>query len=145
MADLNTVYIADASVIIKWAINEAQNLEEALTLREDFLGEKVEIRVPVHCFPEVCNLLGRQYSGIAVSFFSYLVTSGIEEKHLDLELATITFRLMEKYERISFYDAFYHALAIREKGMFITADEKYFRKTKKEGSVMLLKDYGQKK
>ena len=145
MADLNPVYIADASVIIKWAINEVQNLEEALALREDFLEKKMEIKVPVHCFAEVCNLLGRQYPNIAVSFFSYLITSGIEEKHLDLELAGIAFQLMEKYEGISFYDAFYHALAIREKGIFITADQKYFKITKKEGYVMLLKDYLQKR
>lgn len=35
------------------------------------------------------------------------------------------------------YDAVYHALAITEKGTFITADKKHYEKTKSLGSIQL--------
>jgi len=48
---------------------------------------------------------------------------------------------MKKYTKISFYDAAYHALALNTGGTFITADKKYYEKTKSEGNIMLLKNY----
>lgn len=145
MVENKPLFIADASVLVKWAIREVPNLEEALLLRDNLIEGKVEMIVPVHCFPEVGNLLGREHRRIALSFFTFLITSEILEYPLNLNTLTIAFSLMGQYHGISFYDASYHALAIEQKGTFITADKKYFEKTKKEGRVMLLKDYGKKR
>jgi len=38
----------------------------------------------------------------------------------------------------SYYDAIYHAMALVEGGKLVTADEKYYNKTKHIGSVLLL-------
>lgn len=145
MADHNPLFIIDASVLIKWAISEVPNLDQALSLREDVLQERIDGAIPTHCLIEVCNILGRKFPDIALSFLSFLITSGIEEKHFNLDIANVSFQLMNKYKGITFYDANYHALAIREGGTFVTADVKYFQKAKKEGHIMLLKDYGKKR
>jgi len=39
---------------------------------------------------------------------------------------------------ISFYDAIYHAIALEEEAIFITADEKYYFKTNHFGNINLL-------
>lgn len=140
-----SLYVTDASVLIKWAILEVPNLKEALDLRRDLLQDVIDIKVPAHCLSEVCNLLGRNHNALALSFLSFLITSKLEEYVVTIDLASTALRIMKRYRGISFYDASYHALAIQEKGTFITADEKYYKKTHSEGAIMLLKDYGKRR
>lgn len=42
----------------------------------------------------------------------------------------------------SFYDASYHALAVEVKGTFLTSDRRHYAKVKSEGSIELLKNWG---
>lgn len=140
-----TTYIADASVLLKWATEESDGLMEAFQLRKDFENDIIDIIVPAHCFTEICNMLGREKMTEAISFISFLINSEITEHHLTFDVASIAFHLMKQYRGISFYDAHYHALAIHGRGVFLTADIRYFKKTYQEGRIMLLKDYGKKK
>jgi predicted nucleic acid-binding protein len=39
------------------------------------------------------------------------------------------------------YDSIYHALAIVEDGVFVTADNRHFEKVKNFGHIALLKDW----
>lgn len=41
----------------------------------------------------------------------------------------------------SMYDSIYHAMAIDLKGIFVTADEKHFKKSHEFGSMLLLRDW----
>lgn len=145
MAENKPKFVADASVLLKWATYETEDLEQSLMFENDVKKGKIDILVPIHCFPEICNMLGRDRRNIAISFLSYLMNSDITERGLTLNIAAITFDLMKKYSKISFYDAFYHALAIYENGIFITADKKYYDKTHRRGHIMLLKNYGKKR
>jgi len=43
--------------------------------------------------------------------------------------------------RVTFYDAAYHALAIRHRGTMIAADRTYVKKAARAGHVMLLSDW----
>jgi predicted nucleic acid-binding protein len=142
MEDHKKIIVADASVLLKWIIKEEKWQEQAFLLKDQFGRSEVNIIVPSHCFAEICNILGRGMKDQAISFISYLTVSEIEEHNLTLNLASAAFGLMKKYSGISFYDAAYHALAIQEGGIFVTADEKYFRNTNREGRIILLKDYG---
>lgn len=142
MADRNALFIADASVLLKWALKEEESLEQALLFRNTFEEDHINIVVPAHCFTEIFNMLGREFRASGVSFASFLLESGIEQISLTLSTISIAFDLMKKHKGISFYDAAYHALAINEKGTFLTADEKYYKKTHKEGHIMLLSNYG---
>lgn len=145
MAENKTNFVIDASVIYKWATHEPEYLEEALLVKDHFVEKINLLMVPVFCFAEVCNALFIKRPRMALEYFSQLIEFGIEEYAISFNLANLSFQLMERYPGISFYDASYHALAIRKNGTFITADEKYYRKTHKEGHIMLLKDYGKKR
>lgn len=145
MADSRPLFIADASVIVKWAVNELEDLKQALAFKNDFINKVITVIVPTFCFPEVCNALYLKNPKNALRFLADLFLFNITEYHITFGLANISFQFMKQYRGISFYDALYHALAIEQKGTFITADEKYYRKTKKEGHIMLLKDYGKKR
>ncbi len=57
---------------------------------------------------------------------------------LEDDLIELSNKLVAKYPKISFYDAAYHALAKAYHAMFVTADEKYYEMTKKEGNITLL-------
>ena len=145
MAENKALFVTDASVIVKWAVYEKEDREESLMVRDDFAKNTINIIVPNFCFSELCNAIYSRSAQSALNFFSYLLISGIEEYPLTFTLANLAFQLMKEHQGISFYDASYHALAIQEKGTFITADAKYYTKTHKQGHVMLLKDYGKKR
>ncbi len=42
---------------------------------------------------------------------------------------------------MTFHDAAYHALAVVERGIFVTADIKYVRKAEQAGAVVPLQDW----
>lgn len=42
---------------------------------------------------------------------------------------------------VTFYDAAYHALALVEEGLFVTADARYARRVVEIGGVQMLHDY----
>jgi len=43
--------------------------------------------------------------------------------------------------KVTFYDAAYHALALHEGGLMLTADAAYVRKAGRAGHVRLLRDW----
>ena len=135
------VVIVDASVVLKWVLPEKEDVVRALEIKSDFTNRRIQLQVPVHFLSELMNTLERKFPSFALSFLSLLLLSPIIQCHLSLELATIAGKLMKKYSKISFYDGFYHAIAIQKSGVFVTADEKYYKATKKEGHVLLLKNY----
>lgn len=145
MEENKSLFVADASVIVKWAVNEREDLQQALAFKDDFINKAIAVVVPTFCFSEVCNVLYLRNPKNALRFLADLFLFHITEQHITFSLANISFQLMRQYHGVSFYDASYHALAIQEKGTFLTADEKYFKKTHKEGHIMLLKDYGKKR
>jgi predicted nucleic acid-binding protein len=46
-----------------------------------------------------------------------------------------------KKHSVTFYDAIYHAIALTQKGLLVTADEAYYRKVKRIAHISLLKDF----
>lgn len=145
MEETKPLFVTDASVIVKWAVYEEEDRSQALMIRDDLLRGALNVIVPSFCFSELCNAIYLRSPRTALDFISYLLTSEITQYSLSLTLTNLAFQLMDQYRGISFYDASYHALAINYKGTFLTADEKYYKKTHKEGHIMLLKDYGKKR
>src|SRR3989338_6609419 len=122
MGDHRAIFVPDASVLVKWALNEPEEKMQALQLRRDFFANTVDLIVPPHCFSELANVLSIKAPQVALIQLSSFITMNIIESHFSLELASIALQLTKKYKGISFYDASYHALAIKEGGTFITAD-----------------------
>jgi predicted nucleic acid-binding protein len=133
--------IIDASVALKWALPEHEDMEQALLLKQDLVDRKFLLVVPAHFMTEVFNTLFRKKPEDALSYLSFFLMAPFQHAFLSLEIASISGSLMKRYPNISFYDAFYHALAIHKEGTFVTADEQYYKLVKKEGHILLLKDY----
>ncbi len=138
----NSKYIVDTSVIIKWLVLEEKDLSFALGLLNDFINRKIHISIPIFVHWEINNFLGRNLDlERAIGKYSYFKLLELSEQYLSLSATSKAFEIMKKFHKVSFYDASYHAMAI-EKGMiFITADKKYYEKTKDLGSIMFLADY----
>ena len=141
LEDHSNIFVADASVLYKWAAFEPELFTQAMAFRRAWIQDEITIVVPAHCYTEISNTIGGKNSDFALSFLSNLIFSQIIQYQLSLEVAAIAFNLMKKYKKISFYDACYHALAIHLKGVFVTADDSYFKTTKKEKHIMRLSDY----
>lgn len=143
MAENKAIYIIDASVVLKWFLQEGEPFKkEASVLRDDFSKKHIRLIIPDYSFAEILNTLIRKLeSKQALACFSALLALDITRYEMSLELALFTFKIMEEFPGISFYDAGYHGLALLENGTFITADKQYFSKTQKKGNIMFLKNY----
>lgn len=141
MEENKNLYIVDASVILKWFLKNENDAEIALKVRNDYAAKRVDLAVPTHSFYEVMNTLGMKAPDDALTFLSQLYILRLEEYNLGIEIASKAQELMNKFKGVTFYDAVYHALAIKLGGTFITADNKYFEKTKSARHIKLLKNY----
>lgn len=115
--------VIDASVIVKWFVNE-DGTREALELRDMHISGKIKIVVPELVFLEVLNAL--RYKGHDEKALNE-VNNNLWE--LQLHVEKINKFLLNKVASISlthdlsFYDAFYVALAVLSGIQIITADK----------------------
>lgn len=134
--------VVDLSVLIKWFALEYNDLDVALSIEADFLAGKCQILMPLFYIWELNNYLSRNFDSVtATSFYSHFKSYKFQYYDLNLKTSKIAFEIIEKFPKISFYDASYHALAISEEATFVTCDKKYYEKTKKLGHIILLKDF----
>ncbi len=134
--------VPDASVLLKWVLpgEREPHVTEALEIRDAFVAGKIRLLVPALWFFEVGNMLGLYHPATAEERLSALVDAGIPEAALDREWQSVTLNLVNKH-RVTFYDASYHALAIVNRGVFVTADAKYQRKLGSDPAVRILPDW----
>jgi predicted nucleic acid-binding protein len=131
--------VPDASLILKWVIAGEDRSEEeaALKVLQDWLNEKETIILPSIWFYEVSNLLGLKKPKQAYALMEVLLDYDFEEARITKELCRLALEIMSKL-KVTFYDAIYHAVAIKKNGTFITADRQYFRKASPLGYIKLL-------
>lgn len=134
------LYILDSSVLIKLIIDE-ENSTQALELQKNSLRGKVELGVPTLAYYETMNYICRIYPYKSVLLFSQILLLKMTEFFITLENMATTTEITQKFSKTAFYDATYHALAIRHNGTFITADAKYYNLAKSLKHIKLLKDY----
>jgi len=132
--------ILDASVALKWILFE-EDSEKACQIRTQLKEKTIEVLVPSFFYFEISNILIRKSPPAATEFLSFLKMQQLQEVGFVFGILGQAMRLMKKHPKIALYDAYYHAMALELKGTFLTADEKYYDLTKKEGHVMLLTDY----
>lgn len=131
--------VPDASVILKWVLpwsNEA-DLGSALALRDSIADGRVRAIVPALWIYEVGNTLARRQPDHAERVLGALVRFDLKsavQSHRWLESAL---DLTRRYG-VAFYDASYHAHAIVERGVFVTADERYANRAEDAGSLIRL-------
>jgi predicted nucleic acid-binding protein len=135
--------VIDASVILKWILPRGSEpyQDQAQSLATLIKAGSIRVGVPSLWYFEVGNLLVRKYPLQADQQLANLCLilepcevsdkTGWQKKIL---------ALVEQHG-VTFCDAAYHALAIIQQGIFVTADEKYLQAIGKEPHVMHLKDW----
>ncbi len=133
------MYVLDASVVIKWFSDE-EYTDIALKLRDDFFNGYNELTVPDLLLYEVSNAL--RYNP---SFDETDVIEAVDSLHdLGISIIVPTGGVIKSAIHLAFthnvtiYDAFYAALAKAIDFTLITADVKFYRKTKNLGFVKFI-------
>lgn len=120
--------VIDASVSLKWVLDDEENVDNALALRDDGIRGRFQMVAPSLWFYEVGN-------GVATATRQNRVTPE-QGRELLAFLATIHVRFSDcelddcyrtaLRHRIAFYDASYLALAIALGTNLWTGDRKFF-------------------
>ena len=134
--------VPDASVILKWVLPPANepDFERALALRDAIAAGHVHTRVPALWIYEVGNMLARERPGDARQLLETLLRFGLTSAPQSSIWLGRTLELTKRYG-VTFYDAAYHAHAIVERGVLITADERYVSRASEAGFVMRLSEW----
>lgn len=131
--------VLDASVILKWFMQEDLS-DKAKSIRKAHLEGRFTIAIPDIAIYEIGNALRYE-----PEFSPKEVSRAIAELYeLDIDIiaplpylaaptATIAYQ-----SEVTFYDAFYLALAKELNLQFVTADEKLYRKVKGHPQITLL-------
>ncbi len=137
-----SLLVLDTSVVVKW-FSQEEYTDKALKIRERFLNGEVNIIVPDIQIYEIANAL--RYNKI----FNKAEVKDSVKSLIDLGL-TIFIPTKDVIERaievsfkfdISFYDAYFVALAEILNSIFITADIKLYNKLKNISFVKFLGDF----
>lgn len=123
--------ILDASVIIKWFVEE-EDSDKALIFLNSLKNSKITIIVPSLLFYELGNILISKKVSIdmAGEIMTALQNLSLEIWDIGLEFFRKIYQNSIEYS-ITFYDASYITLMQKENCEFITADEKLFKKVRK--------------
>jgi predicted nucleic acid-binding protein len=133
--------VPDASVLLKWVLrsHDEPDHDRALELKTAWMEDACELVVPSLWVFEVGNILGLKHPATAASLLQAMIDLGIREEAPHGYITAIV-SLMRDH-KVTFYDAAYHALAIRHRGTMLTADRAYVKKAARAGHVELLNDW----
>ena len=101
----------------------------------------VRALVPTLWIYEVGNLLARERPGEASRLLDVLVRFGLADAPRSPAWLGGVLKLTKRYG-VTFYDAAYHAHAIVERGVLVTADERYVDRVRAAGFVVRLSELG---
>lgn len=133
--------ILDASVIIKWFIDEPDS-NQALVYLSTFQNGQTTIIVPSLLFYELGNILVSKKAAVGRvgEIMTMLLNLGLESEDIGLRWFRKIYQNAVEYS-ITFYDAAYITLLRKKNCQFITADQKLFEKVHKIFSgIKLLSD-----
>ena len=121
--------VLDASVVAKWFIEE-ENTEKAIEIRDKFVRGEIEVLVPSLLIYEVGNVFLKhpaKNSRDVENDFKALFDIGMEIVEINKpEIKDI--HKNASHFGITFHDAVYVTLALKERCKLITADKKLKRK-----------------
>lgn len=136
------ILVPDASIILKWLLPGPveEDTDKALQIRDTFLKDECLLHVPTLWCYEVGNTLARKFPEYVGPLMETVFGLNLEEYHVRNETLKVALDLAKRFN-VTLYDAAYHAVAIVNKGVLVTADRKYLSKTKSTGNVVLLQHW----
>ncbi len=136
-------FVIDASVIIKWVFPdraEEDHTSQAINLLRTIKQGTVKVLQPPHWLAEVAAVIVRLQPKIANETIDLLNMMEFPVINVP-EIYQIACQLSEHFKH-HLFDTLYHAVAIYNGNtQFITADDQYYRKTVKKGSILHLGDF----
>lgn len=78
---------------------------------------------------------------LATELMSAPLAYEFEEVPLGTEYSLAVLEHLHEVKRVTFYGSAYHVLALRTKGLYLTADAVYERRARRKGHVVLLKEW----
>lgn len=137
-----TEVVVDASVIVKWFVEE-EHSDKALSLRDSYVAGELRIAAPELMPFEVLNAL--YYKGLFSESDLKEISEALEA--YSFELYPLRGEYMQKTVEVAFknditiYDASYVALALAKKTLFYTADEKLLGKVANLNLAKHIRDF----
>ena len=140
--------VIDACVFAKLYIQEPDR-EQAIALLKTLVDKKNMIIVPQLFFYEIMSVA--KYGDIEISHVLHVLQTyqktNLQLLEPDLNMLKTAIAITDsghpKSGYPSFYDAIYHAIALCLDCLFITADKRYYEKTKQLGKIELLENWEQ--
>ncbi len=125
---MSSLIVPDASVIVSWAFRSTDEPGSvcAVRLLDAWLAGRVSLLVPSLWVFEVGNIVPRKNPALAGEIMEILLDYRLPEQPMTPELCRTATGLMTKH-RVTFYDAAYHAVAIKSGGVLVTLDEAYVK------------------
>lgn len=133
--------VLDASVIIKWILDNESQSRSALIYRDQHFAGINRIAVPELLFYEIANVLATKTAlskEEAVEEFALIVESELESYSLGTKEFSEAISLAKRF-KISLYDSSYIALATALKCEFVTADTQLVSKVRELSHVKPLR------
>ena len=126
-------------MILKWVLPPAEepDVDKALALRDSIASGGVRALAPELWVYEVGNLLARRFPNRAARLLDALLRFDLAIAPRSRQWLRRALELTQRYG-VTFYDASYHAHAIVERGVFVTADARYLQRAGEAGSTMHL-------
>ncbi len=130
--------VPDASVILKWVLPPADetDVETALALRDSIASGDIRALVPDLWVYEVGNTLARRFPDRAARLLDALFRFDLTTAQRSRRWLSHALELTRRHG-VTFYDAAYHAHAIVEQGVFITADARYLQRAGETSAMHL--------
>ena len=135
-------YVVDASVIVKWFVDEEYS-DKALLLERNYVEKNIDIIVPELLYYEVLNALKYSHhfgEDELKDVLRALVDYQFDTRNLSGEIGEKTIELAMR-KGITVYDAAYVAIALSEKIYLWTADEKLIKKLEDLNIIKHIKEY----
>lgn len=135
------VIVPDASVLLKWSFDSPgeKDREKALDIRRLWLAGRHRIILPSLWAYEVGNILSMKQADLARELLEIYVGYQFEEERA-ADLFEMILDITDAID-VTFYDAAYHSVALKHRGIYVSADDKYVRKVLSVGHVMALRDW----
>lgn len=135
--------VADASVALKWFLPSAEAEEDhdrAVALLKGVKAGQIVLREPPHWLAEVAAVLSRLAPASARQNIEDLYAMRIPVVETPEVYVTASKLAVSLDQHL--FDTLYHAVALLSPDCtLVTADERYYGRARKEGSITLLRDF----
>lgn len=136
-------YVLDTSVVIKWFSEyDEDDLDKAISLRDEIVESRCAITVPCQMLYELANALRynpRFKDSDVKNAVKSILDMGFDMREIDSAVMELAIETAFKF-RTTMYDAYFLALSRTESKPFITADYKFAEQVKGLKGIIKLSD-----